>query len=108
MDKTDTPRPVVHHRPNSTKNTNKFKSVVSHFAKHQMIPAFEDQIGQKANWDEISDENLLHLRRKLVHKIKEGMLERKDLERDIANYAVMVWWVRLTNEQRSDVIGAWG
>ena len=95
MDKTKDPRPVVHHRPNSAKEVNKFKRVVLQFVNKEMVPAFEDQITEKSGWDNISDDNLLYLRRKLVHKIKEGMLERKDLERDIANYAAIGHNLRL-------------
>jgi len=60
------------------------------------------------NWFDTSEEGLLDRRRELVKSIKEGMLERKDLEIDIAVNACFVWFNRLEVEQREQILREWG
>lgn len=44
--------------------------------------------------NQVDGENLLKLRKDLVNSIKRGMLNRKDIEIDIALKAFMVWYHR--------------
>jgi len=51
-------------------------------------------------WCEFSDSNLLKLRKQLVSFVKEGMLERKDMEMEIAFVALCIYVQRLSHEDR--------
>lgn len=58
-------------------------------------------LGNKVpGWDQFSDESLLTLRKRLVSYIKEGMLERKDMELEIAFIALCVHLQRMSHEDR--------
>lgn len=60
----------------------------------------ESSIKVMNDWDNVSDKKLLDLRRELVAVTKQGMLERKDMEIEIALLACFVWWNRLESEKR--------
>lgn len=64
----------------------------------------ESNIKSMRDWHEVrngvSDEKLLDLRRELVGAVRQGMLERKDKEIEIAMLACFVWWNRLEKEKR--------
>ena len=51
-------------------------------------------------WSDASDEELLRLRKMLVIATRKGMLERRDMEMEIAMLACFVWWNRLEVEKR--------
>ena len=60
----------------------------------------ESSIKVMDDWDDMSGEKLLNLRRELVGAVKQGMLDRKDMEIEIAMLACFVWWNRLEGEKR--------
>ncbi len=54
------------------------------------------------------EELLLNLRQRLSWEIKEGMLNRKDHELEIAVLAMAVWFLRLEADKKARIIDAWG
>lgn len=54
--------------------------------------------------ENVKSDVLLSLRKKLVFTLRKGMLERDDLEAEIAVLAAMVWFGRQKKEDRDKVL----
>jgi hypothetical protein len=99
--------PKIIHSTVDLKEKKRLTNLVSHFFKDVVLPkALEKQREGYTGWDD--PENLLELRKKLVHHIKKGMLERKDGEEDIALLAAFIWYHRLEQEKREALDAEWG
>jgi len=103
-----TPAPKVIHRATGNE-TRKIKKVISVFSKRMSDRAEQLLIaGELPKWDDSSDDNLLNMRRFLVRSVREGMLERKDLEEEIALMACFVWFNRLEADRKAKILEEWG
>jgi len=51
---------------------------------------------------------LLKQRKRLAQALKQGMLERKDKELEIAIFAALVWYNRLEQKRQRDILEEWG
>lgn len=56
---------------------------------------------------QINGEKLLNLRKKLVQAIKSGMLDKNDMEPEIAVYAATIWFMRLEKDRRDRIVNEW-
>ncbi len=102
--------PVIRHS-NEQLRRRKFLPIVEKFAeelRNGIKKMSEDKtvIGG-ANWQIAEGKDLLELRRRLVAKVKEGMLERKDMELEIAFLSMMIWFARLEKERRDRITDLW-
>ena len=77
----------------------KLRGVLKVFVR-ELEKKLESSIKVMDDWDDMSGEKLLGLRRMLVATTKQGMLARKDMEIEIALLACFVWWNRLESEKR--------
>lgn len=77
----------------------KLRGVLKIFVR-ELEKKLESSIKTMDGWDDVSDKKLLDLRRELVGAVRQGMLERKDKEIEIAMLACFVWWNRLEKEKR--------
>lgn len=102
MQKGDPVPKIIH--TNIAKQQRKFTAVMTMFTKAMVVQA-PDMVGKRTF--EVSDENLLKHRKALVARIKEGMLERKDMELEIATLAAIVWFLRLDKKRQEQVEGLW-
>lgn len=57
---------------------------------------------------EITGVQLLAIRKKLASTIKNGMLERKNMEPEIAIYTAILWFMRLEKTRRDQILNEWG
>jgi len=98
------PPKVTHRKMGNEKK--KLQSVIEAFSKVMNAKALRQLERGWTGWDD--PQNLLQLRKDLVQHIKEGMYERKDQEEDIALLACFIWFLRLSDEKRQDIIDTWG
>lgn len=99
-------KPVVKHRKTS-QEMRKIKRAWAKFSEVTLAKA-EQKIGEgKGGWEIHDKGSILSLRKSLVAHIKKGMLQRKDQEEDIALLAMMVWFHRVTQEERDRILEAW-
>jgi hypothetical protein len=108
MEKTSNKLPVFRNNKVSLVEKKKAEKVIRNFAdvlyKRFQLKQREGRTG----WDNPDPENLLYLRKQLVKNIKEGMLERKDQEEDIALLACFIWFNRLEHEKKLAIEQEWG
>jgi len=105
------PKGGVIKRSNVTKKMARISNLFVHFAK-EIDPVSRRMLSpggslEKIGWEEPSDAVLLRLRQMLSWEVKQGMLERKDREMEIAIMAVLVWFARLEKERRDQVLQLW-
>jgi HD-GYP domain-containing protein (c-di-GMP phosphodiesterase class II) len=101
--------PVIKHNLDKELK-NGVKKIVKAFTK-KLEDQEEKFIGQKYikkehlfKDDKIRADVLCSLRKKLVFTLRKGMLERDDLETEIAVLAAMVWFGRLKKEQQDQIL----
>lgn len=87
----------------SVREVGRLKRIMAHFCKHVCAYA-EKKAKRDPKWrvwqDEPTVENLLALRKSLVAMVKKGMLDRKDLEEEIAVLAGLIWFMRQEEDRR--------
>ena len=98
-----TPPAKIRHTP-VAKYRKQFRSVMEAFAKE--VSHSSDSYVDLQTFA-TNDTNLLTHRRALVRMVKEGMLERKDMEPEIAMLAAIVWYLRLDKARQERVMGMW-
>lgn len=109
MDTTTNKPPVFHNRgPEIRREQQKANKVIDTFAAELKKRFIQKQSEGRSGWDNNDPENLLYLRKQLVKNIKEGMLDRKDQENDIALLACFVWFNRLEVTRRAEIEREWG
>ena len=59
------------------------------------------------NWKSQEPLDLLRQRTRLIDYLRKGMLERKDMEREIALLAAVIWTNRLSQAEHDRVMGLW-
>jgi hypothetical protein len=82
----------------------KFGAIMNTF-KTRVMAGADQFLGPQAF--EPTTDNLLNYRTQLVKTIKAGMLEKKDMEVEIATLAAIVWFLRLSADERSSITGLW-
>jgi hypothetical protein len=85
------------------------RRVLSAFAKEleKAAQRVGKQKGGLPNLKDTSDEHLKAERTKLASYIKKGMLERKDMEVEIALQAAIVWILRMEKEKKARILEMW-
>lgn len=78
------------------------RSVLTPFVKHleRELKELVKELGPDEFIKAVTDNMLLENRRRLTHLVRKGMCERKNLELEIAAQAMVVWWLRLSQEER--------
>lgn len=84
----------------------KIRAIVQSFAK-KVIERVEKIREVDLRVFDPNEATLLDYRKRLVAQVKEGMLERKDMEIEIATIAALVWFMRLTKDERDRVTDLW-
>lgn len=88
------------------KDRKKLRVIVQSFAQKMA-----ERINSFKNIDpkifEHTDETLLKYRKELVDSVKKGMLERKDLELEIAITSAVIWFMRLSKDEQDRVTNLW-
>lgn len=75
-------------------------SLTKHFLRQVKQRAEKAGLSEGVDWDNPKGKNLLKLRKQLVAMTKKGMLEREDMEVEIAMLAMFVWFNRMTFERQ--------
>jgi hypothetical protein len=108
MQKDESPRPRIRHST-IARDMRVFRSLLKVFADEVEKEAMKRF--KKGHWTEswksITPENLLVQRREMVARVKQGMLERRDLEIEIALQAAIVWYLRLEDNKRARLLELW-
>lgn len=99
VDKRATIKPTVTHT-DTAKQKARLASLTKHFLTQVKQRAAKAGLSEGVDWDNPKGKNLLKLRRQLVAMTKKGMLERQDMEVEIAMFAMFVWFNRMSFEQQ--------
>lgn len=105
VDKRDAGRPRVTHTDTTVKKQ-RVGGVTKRFLKLVKQRAEQVAVSEQVDWDNPKGKNLLKLRKQLVATTKTGMLERKDMEVEIAMYAMFVWFNRMSYEEQQALMMA--
>lgn len=99
VDKRVAPAPKVTHT-DSAKQRQRLGALTKHFLRLVKRRAEKAALSEGVDWDNPKGKNLLKLRKELVAMTKQGMLEREDMEVEIAMLAMFVWFNRMTFERQ--------
>lgn len=91
--------PKVTHT-DTAKQKQRLGALTKHFLTLVKRRGEQAAFSEKVDWDNPKGKNLLRLRKQLVEMTKKGMLEREDMEVEIAMYAMFVYFNRMTFEQQ--------
>ena len=108
---------MVIRRTDTAKKVQKVLALVTEFSRQisRAATALQGAGGalEKIPWDSVMpgtkehEGTILEMRKRLASEIKSGMLERKDREAEIALHAMIVWFMRLNDEERKRALGTW-
>jgi len=96
--------PKIRHR-NIGLERRRLRNALESFTKAIQAEAEKQMRNGRALLIDPTPEILLSNRKDLVALIKEGMLERKDQEQLIAFKAMVVWFLRLEDDKRRQIMG---
>lgn len=99
VDKRKAARPTVTHT-DTAKQKQRLASLTKYFLDLMKTRCEKAAFSEGLEWDNPKGKNLLRLRKQLVATTKQGMLEREDMEIEIAMLAMFVWFNRMNFEQQ--------
>lgn len=106
--------PTIRHTSH-TEETRAIKKIINTFIEHMSLAGNRLVTDKKVNKKDLAvgdaivpGVRLLNARKKLAGAIKSGMLEKKNMEPEIAVYAAIVWFLRLEKSKRDKIIDEWG
>jgi hypothetical protein len=101
----------IRHSDLTPAKINKLRSIYKVFFDKVFKAAETRARKDKPKWrpwlKEDDDETLLNCRRELAKYVKKGMLERQDMETEIAMLAGVIWYLRQSHEERMRLETSW-